>query len=66
MFEGEACRGVDVFNGIVVKESFVGVCVWVGTCVCVRGWVCMCVWMGGILHGHAVGSHLFEQETKGM
>ena len=48
MFEGEACRGVDVFNGAVVKESFVGVCVWVGTCVCVRGWVCMCVWMGGI------------------
>ena len=41
VFEGEACRGVDVFNGVVVKESFVCVCVWVGMCVC---------WGGGWRH----------------
>ena len=38
VFEGEACRGVDVFNGVVVKESFVCVCVWGG------GYVCVCEW----------------------
>ena len=44
VFEGEACRGMDVFNGVVVKESFVCVCVWVGMCV----WEgeCVCAWMG--------------------
>ena len=46
MFEGEACRRVDAFNGVVVKESFVCVCVWVGTCMCVwgGGYVCVCGW----------------------
>ena len=44
MFEGEACRGVDVFNGIVVKESFVCVCVRVGMYVCRGGYVCVCGW----------------------
>ena len=63
VFEDEACRGEDVFNGVVVKESFVYVCVRVGmyVCVCVCGWevcvgmyvcggvgMCVCVWMGGI------------------
>ena len=49
VFEGEACRGVDVFNGIVVKESFGCVCVWVGTCmfVCVGVGTYVCVG-GGI------------------
>ena len=45
VFEGEACRGVDVFNGVVVKESFVCVCVWVG--MCVWGGVSMCVCVDG-------------------
>ena len=44
VFEGEACRGVDVFNGVVVKESFVCVCVWVGMCVCGEGYVCVHGW----------------------
>ena len=52
VFEGEACRGVDVFNGVVVKESFVCVCVRVGmyvcVCVCVCGWeVCVGMCVGG-------------------
>ena len=34
VFEGEACRGVDVFNGVVSKRALC-VCVWVGMCVCV-------------------------------
>ena len=45
MFEGETCRGVDVFNGVVVKESFVCVCVWVYVCVLGGGgYVCVCGW----------------------
>ena len=43
VFEGEACRGVDVFNSIVVKESFVCVCVRVGMCAGMGMHVCVCV-----------------------
>ena len=41
VFEGEACRGVNVFSGVVVKESFVCVCVRVGMCVGMG--MCVCV-----------------------
>ena len=48
VFGGEACRGVVVlFGGVVVKESS----------------VCVCVWVGGIYHAHIHSKWTYSRKS---
>ena len=58
VFEGEACRRVDVFNRVVVKESFVCVRGRVGMYVCGGGYVCVCVGGGMCVCVCVEGRHI--------
>ena len=56
---------MDVFNGAVVKESFVCVRVWVGMCVCRGGYVCVCVDGRYIIYSTWTCSRKLLNRTRG-